>query len=103
MHVIKLPAPPYYAVIAPAELRGMPADYLERAQHLMALAQTVPGFLGIEASVQRGFSLAVSYWESLEAIAAWRRNSEHVLAKRAAPEHWFTAYATRIARVERAY
>ena len=103
MNVIKLPEPPYYAVIAPAELRGLPPDYLERAQHLVTVARTMPGFLGIEASAQPGFSLAVSYWESLDAIAAWRRHAEHGAAKRTAPERWFTAYATRIARVERVY
>ncbi|MGH7860560.1 MAG: antibiotic biosynthesis monooxygenase family protein [Candidatus Binatia bacterium] len=97
------PEPPYYAVIAPAELSSDIEGYAETAAELFAIAPTQPGFLGIETCVERGFSMAVSYWSSLEAIAAWRHRAEHLAAKGMARRKWFDRYVTRIARVERVY
>jgi len=101
--VVDAPPPPYYAVIAPAELREDIRGYPELAAKLVELAREQPGFLGIESGSQRGFALAVSYWASLEAIAAWRVNSRHVIAKQKGMSVWFERYVTRIAKVERVY
>ena len=101
--VVDGPAPPYYAVIAPAELHGDTRGYPELAAQLVELARQQPGFLGIESGWQPGFALAVSYWASLEAIQAWSRNARHVIAKRKGMSVWFEKYVTRIAKVERVY
>jgi heme-degrading monooxygenase HmoA len=101
--VVAAPPPPYYAVIAPAELRADVRGYPELAASLVELAKQQPGFLGIESGWQPGFALAVSYWDSLEAIQAWRQNARHVLAKRKGMSDWFESYVTRIAKVERVY
>lgn len=101
--VVDAPSPPYYAVIAPAELAEDFRGYPELAAKLVELAKEQPGFLGIESGFQRGFALAVSYWESLEAIDAWRNNSRHLIAKERGKSVWFERYVTRIARVERVY
>jgi heme-degrading monooxygenase HmoA len=101
--IVDAPAPPYYAVIAPAEVREDLRGYPELAAKLVELAKQQPGFLGIESGWQRGFALAVSYWASLEAIEAWRRNAQHLLAKRKGTSDWFAKYVTRIAKVERVY
>ena len=101
--VVDAPTPPYYAVIAPAELADDIRGYPELAAKLVELAKAEPGFLGIESGFQKGFALAVSYWESLEAIQSWRSNSRHLLAKEKGKSAWFDKYVTRIARVERVY
>ena len=101
--VVDAPTPPYYAVIAPAELVEDVRGYPELAAKLIELAKSQPGFLGIESGFQRGFALAVSYWASLDAIAAWRANSLHLIAKEKGKSVWFKKYVTRIARVERVY
>ncbi len=101
--IAETPEPPYYAVIAPAVLRDDVTGYGETARRLVELARELDGFLGIEACVTGQFSLAVSYWRSLEAIETWRRHGEHLIAKDLGRKRWFEAYATRIARVERAY
>jgi heme-degrading monooxygenase HmoA len=101
--VVDAPAPPYFAVIAPAELADDVRGYPELASRLVQLAKEQPGFLGIESGFQPGFVLAVSYWASLDAIHAWRTRVEHVLAKERAKSTWFRKYVTRIARVERVY
>jgi len=101
--IASTPEPPYYAVIAPAELNSDLEGYGEMALRLIELAHEIDGFLGIETCVTTNFSLAVSYWRSLEAIAAWRRRAEHLFAKEQARRRWFSAYLTRIAKVERVY
>jgi heme-degrading monooxygenase HmoA len=101
--IVRAPLPPYYAVIAPAELHDDVRGYPELAGKLVELAREQPGFLGIEAGAQEGFALAVSYWASLEAIDAWRRNARHLLAKEKGRSVWFKSYVTRIAKVEQVY
>jgi heme-degrading monooxygenase HmoA len=101
--VVDAPQPPYYAVIAPAELAEDVRGYPELAAKLVELAKEQPGFLGIETGFQKGFALAVSYWTSLEAIQAWSEHSRHLIAKAKGKSVWFTRYVTRIAKVERVY
>ena len=101
--VVNAPTPPYYAVIAPAELADDVRGYPEMAAKLFELAKQQPGFLGIESGFQKGFALAVSYWASLEAIESWSKNSLHVIAKEKGKSDWFKKYVTRIAKVERVY
>jgi heme-degrading monooxygenase HmoA len=101
--VVAAPTPPYYAVIAPAELHEDIRGYPEMAAKLVELAKKQPGFLGIESGFQKGFALAVSYWASLEAIQAWSENAHHMIAKDKGKTAWFKKYVTRIAKVERVY
>jgi heme-degrading monooxygenase HmoA len=101
--VVDAPPPPYYAVIAPAELAEDVRGYPELAAKLVALAKEQPGFLGIESGFQHGFALAVSYWSSLEAIQAWSVHARHMVAKERGKSVWFRKYVTRIAKVERVY
>lgn len=101
--IAKTPEPPYYAVIAPAVLGADVEGYAQMAAELLALAPEQPGFLGIEVCMEREFSMAVSYWESLEAIDGWRKRAEHRAAKALGRSRWFAEYITRIAKVERVY
>ena len=101
--IANTPEPPYYAVIAPAVLGPDVTGYPEMALRLMELAGDVDGFLGIESCVHGNFSLAVSYWRSLEAIERWRQHTRHLLAKDLGKTRWFESYVTRIAKVERVY
>ena len=68
--IANTPEPPYYAVIAPAELSDESDGYGRMALTMIDLAQKQPGFLGIETALMGGFSMAVSYWDSLESIEA---------------------------------
>ncbi len=101
--IVHLPDPPYYAVIAPAVHTDDVAGYPEMAGKVLAHASAIDGFHGIEMCYQPGFSLAVSYWQSLEAIATWRDHAHHQRAKALGRSRWFDGYATRIAQVIDAY
>ncbi len=99
------PDPPYWAVIFTSQRTSVDSvGYAETAAEMVALASKQPGFLGVEAARGTdGVGITVSYWESLDAIRAWRQHGEHQAAQRLGKEKWYRAYELRVARVERAY
>lgn len=96
------PEPPYYAVIFTNQLRADNPDYHAMAAKMLTLAEQQPGFLGFE-SARSELGISVSYWESPEAIKAWREHSEHQIARKFGREDWYASYCVRVARVEREY
>ena len=100
--IASTPAPPYYAVIFTSLRTAVDDGYGDMAGRMVALAQGQPGFLGVE-SARDGLGITVSYWESLEAIRHWKRNSEHLIAQQFGREKWYNSFKTRICLVERDY
>lgn len=101
--VATTPEPPYYAVIFTSTRRARPGDgYEEAAARMEQLARAQPGFLGVE-SARAAVGITVSYWADLDAVEAWRRHAEHLLAQREGRDRWYERYEVRVARVERAY
>ncbi len=98
----KTPSPPYYAVIFTSLRTDIDAGYEEMAEEMVHLAALQPGYLGHE-SARSGLGITISYWESLEAIRAWKVNSDHLIAQRYGREKWYSNFKTRIALVERDY
>jgi heme-degrading monooxygenase HmoA len=47
--------------------------------------------------------ITVSYWKSLEAIAAWKANAAHLVAQQHGRDTWYEEFKVRICRVERDY
>ena len=100
----RLPPPPYYAVIFSAQRTPVDNGYGVTAERMVELAQQQPGFLGVESTRgDDGFGITVSYWQSEEAIRAWRRHVEHAAARGRGRGEWYRHFQLRIARVERAY
>jgi heme-degrading monooxygenase HmoA len=97
--------PPYYAVIfSNQRSEGGGADYERTADRMATLASEQPGYLGIESTRDaEGFGITVSYWRTLDDVAAWKRNAEHTLARDCGRAHWYTQYELRVAHVARAY
>jgi len=100
--ISETPRPPYYAVIFTNCLKATQQGYEKTAQRMLFLAQNQVGFLGIE-SVRSGLGISVSYWESLEAIRAWKAQTEHLLAQEKGRNDWYAAYKVRVCLVERDY
>lgn len=94
--------PPYYAVIFTSLLSDQTEGYEEMANRMLALAKEQTGFLGVE-SAREGLGITVSYWQDLEAIKRWKADSEHLLAQHYGKTKWYSAYRTRICKVEREY
>jgi heme-degrading monooxygenase HmoA len=71
---------------------------------MLTLAAKQPGFVGVEsARGSDGLGITVSYWESMESIAAWKAVTEHRSAQKRGRRDWYAAYQVRIARVEKSY
>lgn len=99
------PQPPYYAVIFPNQRTDHDAGgYASMARRMVELAQTQPGFLGLDSARDAdGFGITVSYWQSLEAISAWRDHPEHQQAQSMGRAKWYAEFDVHIAKVERVY
>ena len=98
----KTPKPPYYAVIFTSLRSEIEEGYEEMAEEMLRLVALQPGYLGHE-SARNELGITISYWESLEAIRQWKVQSDHLLAQKYGREKWYSAYKTRIAKVERDY
>lgn len=93
---------PYYAVIFTSTLTNEHEGYSEMAQKMEDLAKTQPGYLDFE-SAKGKIGLSISYWESLEAIAQWKANTDHLFAQQKGIKDWYSWYKVRICLVEREY
>ncbi|WP_460544034.1 antibiotic biosynthesis monooxygenase family protein [Glycomyces halotolerans] len=99
-----MPAPPYYAVVFTSVRTPGDNGYGDQAERMLELAAEQPGFLGVDtARAADGLGITVSYWKDEASIAAWRDHAEHVLTRADGREHWYTAFAVHVAKVERAY
>ena len=102
--IARTPEPPYYAVIFSSLRRETEQDYAATAERMLELAQSQPGFLGVEsARGADGLGITVSYWASEASIRQWREHAEHLVAQQRGRGEWYAKFELRIARVERAY
>ncbi|MBX3193000.1 MAG: glutathione S-transferase N-terminal domain-containing protein [Labilithrix sp.] len=98
-----------FAVIFSSRRRrdgGAEADvaYDKTAAAMVDLARKQPGFLGIEsARSPDGFGITVSYWESLEAVRAWKDEPAHAAVQARGREKFYESYEVRVCTVDRAY
>jgi len=98
----RTPEPPYYAVIFTSQRTEVDDGYGAMGDRMVELAAQQPGFLGVESVRDAsGLGITVSYWSSLEAIAAWRAHAEHRVAQASGRKKWYAHFETRVARVER--
>ena len=102
MRIADTPEPPYYAVIFTSLRTSVGDGYGETAALMEELARRQPGFLGIE-SARDGLGITVSYWRDLDAIAGWKRQTDHQVAQRKGRSTWYQDFKVRIALVERDY
>jgi len=93
---------PYYAVIFTSTLDQNIDGYTEMAQQMEDLAKRQPGYLDFE-SAKGEIGLSISYWESLDAIANWKANTDHLFAQQKGIKDWYSWYKVRICLVEREY
>ena len=104
--IAKTPEPPYYAVIF-TSVQNLNTDdenfaYNEMAKRMNELAKLQTGYLGMETA-RNETGITISYWKTLNDIAQWKQNSEHVVAQQMGIKNWYLCYTTRICLVERDY
>jgi heme-degrading monooxygenase HmoA len=100
--IANTPAPPYYAVIFTSLRTEGDDGYDAMSARMMDLVADQPGFLGAE-SARDGVGITVSYWRDLASIKQWKAQAEHLQAQALGHQKWYSAFKTRIAKVERDY
>lgn len=92
---------PAYAVIFTSHRAEGDKGYAEAAAEILALAQAQPGFLGAESVRDaHGFGITVSYWASLEAVEAFKRQPRHAEVRTRMAD-WYEGWSLQVCRVER--
>ena len=93
---------PYYAVIFTSTRTEEDKGYSEMAEKMEDLARKQLGFLDFE-SARGHIGISISYWESIEDIARWKANTDHMFAQQKGISDWYKWYKVRICLVEREY
>ena len=93
----------YYACIFTSQRTDVEHDlYNYTSSQMVTLAQSQPGFLGVETVREEGgLGITVSYWTDRDAIKAWSEHAEHKIAKQLGKTDFYSWYQIRIAKVER--
>lgn len=100
--IANTPKAPYYAVIFSSMRTDIDDNYFEVADKMVELAKVQDGFLGLEFA-RNELGITVSYWRDLESIKKWKENTDHSIAREKGRKEWYSAFKTRIAKVERDY
>lgn len=74
------------------------------SEKMTELAKVQSGYLGKESARDSGgLGITVSYWDSVESIMKWKKNTEHQEAQRLGKDIWYEHFKVRICKVERDY
>ncbi|ARU57200.1 antibiotic biosynthesis monooxygenase domain family protein [Oleiphilus messinensis] len=92
-----------YAVIFTAKIKALDSQYSETAQKMRDLAFSKYGCNAFNACTEGDTEIAVSYWQSLEDIQAWKRDIQHIEAQTLGKRQWYSWYKVDIAKIERSY
>jgi heme-degrading monooxygenase HmoA len=76
--------------------------YEDMAANMIRLAKQQQGFRGFD-NARNQIGISVSYWDDLESIKNWKRNTDHLIAQQQGKEQWYQWYHTRICKVEHEY
>lgn len=92
-----------YAVIFKATTNKLDKEYFSMAKRMRDLAMKEYGCREFTAVTEGSEEIAISYWESLEQIKAWKQNSEHLVAQELGKSKWYSDYSVEIVKVISAY
>ena len=72
---------------------NLPDGYEELGDRMMALAESMPGFISYKAfSNDEGERVSIQEWESEKHLRAWREHPEHVIAQNTGRENYYSEY-----------
>ncbi len=92
-----------YAVIFSAEIRELDQEYSDTAASLRQRAISEYGCLSFSAVTEGNREIAISHWDSLEAIKAWKADPAHEAARTLGRERWYSDYRVEVVEILRAY
>ena len=92
--------PGCYASIFISERPLDPPGYAAAMEHVMAEAEKMEGYIGFESLRDGRDGVFISYWQSMEAVEAWSRHSDHRAAKSRGVGEWYDAFRSVTCRIE---
>lgn len=82
----------------------IPEDYLQVNKRMVELVSTYGGYLGVDSVMNdEGKGISISYWDSLDDIKNWKKNSEHLLAQKRGISEWYKYYKVEICEILNEY
>jgi heme-degrading monooxygenase HmoA len=94
---------PMYAVIFKAKVKQLNEAYYTLATRMRELAMAEYGCLEFTSAKEGDLEIAISYWETTEAIVAWKANAEHMVAQAMGKSQWYASYQIQVVEVLRDY
>jgi heme-degrading monooxygenase HmoA len=92
---------PRYAVIFVSQRTDGDNGYAATLAEIDRIGRAQPGFVAIESARNaEGKGITVVFYDSLEAIEAWRKHPDHRAAKQRGRESWYRSYQIYLAQVE---
>ncbi|SPL69688.1 antibiotic biosynthesis monooxygenase family protein [Acinetobacter stercoris] len=88
-----------YVVIFKAHINILDDDYFQTVHLLREKALNNFNCQKFEAISEQGLEIALSYWNSLEDIQAWKTDSEHIAAQRQGKERWYDVFEIEICEI----
>ncbi|KAA1189601.1 antibiotic biosynthesis monooxygenase [Pseudohalioglobus sediminis] len=92
-----------YAVIFRARVAQLDDAYASMAAQLRQLALDSHGCREFRSWLQGDEEVAISYWDDLDSIAAWKRHPLHRQAQEAGKTRWYRSYSVDVVEVVRHY
>ncbi len=92
-----------YAVIFRARAAELDDDYSASAARLRQIAMQRYGCREFTSAFEDGYEIAISYWDSLDDIAAWKADPVHREAQARGRQQWYAGYRVQVVRIERDY
>jgi heme-degrading monooxygenase HmoA len=82
--------------------REYPAEFQELAAKMLALAQSMPGFISYKVfTSDDGERCSVIEFDSAEQLRAWREHPEHRAAQQLGRERYYEEYSLHVCMPER--
>lgn len=92
-----------YVTIFRAIINVQDDAYQEMAKRMRELAFSKFSCVDLSVATENGEEIAVSYWNSLNDIKAWKQHSEHLVAQKFGREQWLKSYRVDVAEVLKSY
>lgn len=92
-----------FAVIFKAKPGIQDDEYGKTVTRMRDLAFAQYGCLDFVAVTEGDREITISYWESEEAIKAWKNDAEHTLAQGNGQSKWYQSYTVQIVEIKREY
>lgn len=92
-----------YAVIFRAMVGVQDKEYEAAVQRMRELAFTQYGCLEFFAVTEGKQEVAISYWNNMESIQAWKNDIDHLEAQERGKKGWYESYRVEVVEIKRQY